>query len=47
MSIEVDILPIAPHEPSTVALADRIEGVAGEWSTFEELHGFNIDGVDL
>lgn len=24
-----------------------IEGVAGEWSSFEEQHGFSIDGVDL
>jgi hypothetical protein len=32
MSLEVDILPIAADEPSTVELADRIEGVAGEWS---------------
>ncbi len=47
MSLEVDILPIAPDEPSTVELADRIEGVAGEWSPFEELHGFSIDGVSL
>ena len=28
-------------------LADRIEVVAGEFSPFEELHGFSIDGVDL
>jgi hypothetical protein len=28
-------------------LADLIEGVAGELSPFEELHGFSIDGVDL
>jgi hypothetical protein len=28
-------------------LADLIEGVAGEFSSFEELHGFSIDGVDL
>lgn len=27
--------------------ADLIEGVAGEWSPFEERHGFSIDGVDL
>jgi hypothetical protein len=47
MSLEVDILPIAADEPSTVELADRIEGVAGEWSPFEELHGFSIDGVSL
>jgi hypothetical protein len=47
MSLEVDILPIAPDEATTVELADRIEGVAGEWSPFEELHGFSIDGVSL
>ena len=26
---------------------DLIEGVAGEFSPFEQLHGFSIDGVDL
>jgi hypothetical protein len=31
----------------TARLADLIEGVAGEFSAFEELHGFSIDGVDL
>jgi hypothetical protein len=47
MSGEVDILPIADSNEETVQLADRIEGVAGEFSPFEELHGFRIDGVDL
>jgi len=47
MSIEVDILPIADTNAETARLADLIEGVAGEFSTFEELHGFSIDGVDL
>ena len=47
MSIEVDILPIADDNDETVRLADLIEGVAGELSPFEELHGFSIDGVDL
>lgn len=47
MSVEVDILPIADNNDETGRLADLIEGVAGEFSTFEELHGFNIDGVDL
>lgn len=47
MSIEVDILPIADGNDETARLADLIEGVAGEFSPFEELHGFNIDGVDL
>jgi hypothetical protein len=47
MSIEVDILPIADDNEETGRLADLIEGVAGEFSPFEELHGFGIDGVDL
>ena len=47
MSIEVDILPIADSDEETARLADLIEGVAGEFSPFEELHGFSIDGVDL
>lgn len=47
MSIEVDILPIADTNEETARLADLIEGVAGEFSPFEELHGFSIDGVDL
>lgn len=47
MSIEVDILPIADDNDETARLADLIEGVAGEFSPFEELHGFSIDGVDL
>ena len=47
MSVEVDILPIADDNEETVRLADLIEGVAGEFSPFEELHGFAIDGVDL
>jgi hypothetical protein len=28
-------------------LADLIVGVAGEFSQFEQTHGFSIDGVDL
>lgn len=47
MSIEVDILPMAETNDETARLADLIEGVAGELSPFEELHGFSIDGVDL
>jgi hypothetical protein len=47
MSIEVDIMPIADGNEETARLADVIEGVAGEFSPFEELHGFSIDGVDL
>lgn len=47
MSIEVDVLPIADGDEETARLADMIEGVAGEFSTFEQLHGYSIDGVDL
>ena len=47
MSSEIDILPIADSNEETVQLGDRIEGVAGELSPFEQLHGFSIDGVDL
>jgi hypothetical protein len=47
MSAEIDILPIADDNKETGRLADLIEGVAGEFSSFEQLHGFSIDGVDL
>jgi hypothetical protein len=47
MSLEVDVLPIAPSNAETAELADLMEGVAGEWSPFEQQHGFSIDGVDL
>ena len=47
MSAEIDILPIADGNQEATRLADLIEGVAGEFSPFEQLHGFRIDGVDL
>ncbi len=47
MSGEIDILPIADDSAEIARLADLLEGVAGEFSPFEELHGFSIDGVDL
>ena len=47
MSVEIDILPVGDDNDETARLADLIEGVAGEWSLFEEQHGFSIDGVDL
>jgi hypothetical protein len=47
MSTEIDILPLGEDDANTARLADVIEGVAGEWSPFEEQHGFSIDGVDL
>jgi transcriptional regulator with XRE-family HTH domain len=37
MSSEIDILPIADSNEETIRLGDRIEGVAGELSPFEEL----------
>lgn len=46
-SAEVDVLPIAADNDEIARLADEIEGVAGELSTFAETHGFAIDGVDL
>jgi hypothetical protein len=45
MSAEIDILPIADNNDETARLADIIEGVAGELSSFEELHGFSIDAL--
>ncbi len=47
MSIEIDVLPISYSNAETARLADVIEGVAGEFSPFEQTHGFSIDGVDL
>jgi hypothetical protein len=47
MSAEIVILPIADSNDETARLADIIEGVAGELSSVEALHGFSIDGVDL
>jgi hypothetical protein len=46
-SLEVDVLPIAEDNAEIIRLADEIEGVAGEFSPFAQLHGFSIDGVDL
>lgn len=47
MSMGIDVLPIADTNGETARLADDIEGVAGELSPFEEMHGFSIDGVDV
>ncbi len=46
-SSEVDVLPIVGAAAETCELADKIEGVAGEWSPFHKTHAFYIDGVDL
>jgi hypothetical protein len=44
-SLEVDVLPITDDNSETIRLADLIVGVAGEFSPFEQQHGFRIDGV--
>ncbi|HEX3960239.1 MAG TPA: hypothetical protein VHZ03_26980 [Trebonia sp.] len=46
MSGEIDILPIADSNEETAQLADSIEGVAEEFSPFEELHR-EVSGRDL
>ena len=46
-SLEIDVLPITDDNDETIRLADLIVGVAGEFSQFEQQHGFSIDGVDL
>ena len=46
-SLEIDVLPITDDNNETIRLADLIVGAAGEFSAFEQLHGFSIDGVDL
>jgi hypothetical protein len=46
-SAEIDVIPIADDAGEIDRLADEIEGVAGEFSPFAQLHGFAIDGVDL
>jgi hypothetical protein len=46
-SLEIDVLPAADDDGEIARLADEIEGVAGEFSTFAQSHGFSIDGVDL
>jgi hypothetical protein len=46
-SAEVDVMPDVEDFSLMVRLSDLIEGVGGELSPFEELHGFALDGVDL
>lgn len=47
MSLEVDVLPIGDDEREVERLGDEIEGAAGEFSLFDERHGFYIDGIGL
>lgn len=45
MSQEVDIAPLS--DDAEESLATRIDVVAGEWSDFDRLHGFYIQGVSV
>lgn len=47
MSAEIDVMPDVDDFDLMVQLSDLIEGVAGELSSFEAVHGFALDGVDL
>jgi hypothetical protein len=42
MSMEIDVLPLVDDDAEAARLADLIEGVAGEWSSFEEQHGSEL-----
>ena len=46
MSTEVDILPIDADPQTVLDLSDELSAVAGEWSDFDQMHGFFLDGVD-
>ncbi|MEX5302646.1 DUF6036 family nucleotidyltransferase [Kocuria sabuli] len=46
MSTEVDILPIDDDPQTVLDLSDELSAVAGEWSDFDQTHGFFLDGVD-
>ncbi|SEE81478.1 DUF6036 family nucleotidyltransferase [Ruania alba] len=43
ISIEFDVCPLDDDDADS--LATRLDGVAGEWSPFHELHGFYVQGV--
>jgi hypothetical protein len=45
MSQEVDIAPLSDDDEES--LATRIDVAAGEWSEFDRLHGFYIQGVSV
>jgi hypothetical protein len=47
MSLEVDVLPLGDDEDEVERLGDQIEGAAGEFSAFDQLHGFYIDGIGI
>ena len=46
MSQEVDILPPGATSVDTERMANMLSGVPGEWSMFDETHGFHLDGVN-
>ncbi|MFZ2240432.1 MAG: DUF6036 family nucleotidyltransferase [Gordonia amarae] len=43
---EADIMAIDPDNRRVMAMADALEGAAGEMSPFHDTHGFYLDGVD-
>ncbi|MDI3330252.1 MAG: hypothetical protein QJR09_05870 [Micrococcus sp.] len=45
-SLGVDILPMAADGVQASVLVERLEGAAGEFSPFEQLHGIRIEGAD-
>jgi hypothetical protein len=44
-SLEIDILPITDDNDETMRLADLMVGIAGEFSQFEQTHGFSHAAV--
>ncbi|MEX5297493.1 DUF6036 family nucleotidyltransferase [Kocuria sp. CPCC 205292] len=46
MSTEIDILPMDDDPQTVLDLSDELSAVAGEWSDFDQMHGFFLDGVD-
>lgn len=47
MSVEVDILPVGSSPEEVRSMAMALCGALGEFSDFDRLHGFSVDGVDL
>lgn len=47
MSVEIDILPVGGSPEEVRSMATALCGALGEFSDFDRLHGFSVDGVDL
>jgi hypothetical protein len=45
MSVEVDMAPLRDDAAETVA--NILDGALGEWSPFDEAHGFYVQGVSV